>query len=431
MEKLTIPMRYTVDLDKPTRELRLDAPLVKGDKAAHVLIVTVERGGAAFMLAGVSCIGYAVLANRQTVVIQGTAAGNEARVLLPAACYSVPGRISLLVQLAVEGEQLTPLCLSGNVCAGATEAVIDPGAIVPNLGELLAMVAEVKAAIGRADTAAGGADAAAGRADAAGGAANEAAGRADAAVGRADAAVKAAVGRADAAAGRADAAAGGADAAAGRADAAVGRADAAAGRAGSVADAVAKAEELRGTVEAARVTAEKARAAAEGARETVEAARVTAEKGRVSEEAARVTAEGARQSSTAAAIRSANTATSAADAAAGRADASAGAAAAAGAAATAAAGAIDGMTVSAKDVPAGEPVSAVISDASGHKHIEFGLRQGERGAKGESGANTALAPGLFGLYVSEAGRLMLVHNDNEPVPPLGIDDRGHLVYRIS
>ncbi|MEG2950842.1 MAG: hypothetical protein RR946_09125 [Clostridia bacterium] len=389
MEKLTIPMRYTVDLDKPTRELRLDAPLVKGDKAAHVLIVTVERGGAAFMLAGVSCIGYAVLANRQTVVIQGTAAGNEARVLLPAACYSVPGRISLLVQLAVEGEQLTPLCLSGNVCAGATEAVIDPGAIVPNLGELLAMVAEVKAAIGRADTAAGGADAAAGRADAA--------------VGRADAAV----------------------------NAAVGRADAAAGRAGSVADAVAWAEELRGTVEAARVTAEKARVAAEGTRETMEAARVTAEKGRVSDEAARVTAEGARQSSTAAAIRSANTATSAADAAAGRADASAGAAAAAGAAATAAAGAIDGMTVSAKDVPAGEPVSAVISDASGHKHIEFGLRQGERGAKGESGANTALAPGLFGLYVSEAGRLMLVHNDNEPVPPLGIDDRGHLVYRIS
>ncbi|MEG0125427.1 MAG: hypothetical protein RR816_05030, partial [Clostridia bacterium] len=223
MEKLTIPMRYTVDLDKPTRELRLDAPLVKGDKAAHVLIVTVERGGAAFMLAGVSCIGYAVLANRQTVVIQGTAAGNEARVLLPAACYSVPGRISLLVQLAVEGEQLTPLCLSGNVCAGATEAVIDPGAIVPNLGELLAMVAEVKAAIGRADTAAGGADAAAGRADAAGGTANEAAGRADAAAGRADAAG----GAANAAAGRADAAAGRADAAVVRADAAVGRADAA------------------------------------------------------------------------------------------------------------------------------------------------------------------------------------------------------------
>ncbi|MEG0270304.1 MAG: hypothetical protein RR821_08615, partial [Clostridia bacterium] len=212
MEKLTIPMRYTVDLDKPTRELRLEASLVKGDKAAHVLIVTVERGGAAFMLAGVSCIGYAVLANRQTVVIKGTVAGNEARVLLPAACYSVSGRISLLVQLAVESEQLTPLCLSGNVCAGATEAVLDPGGIVPSLGELLAMVAAVQAAAGRADAAAVGADAAAGRADAAAVAANAAQRRADAAaagadaaVERADQAVNAAVGRADAAVGRADA----------------------------------------------------------------------------------------------------------------------------------------------------------------------------------------------------------------------------------
>ncbi|MEG0640700.1 MAG: hypothetical protein RR824_11735, partial [Clostridia bacterium] len=217
MEKLTIPMRYTVDLDKPTRELRLEASLVKGDKAAHVLIVTVERGGAAFMLAGVSCIGYAVLANRQTVVIKGTVAGNEARVLLPAACYSVSGRISLLVQLAVESEQLTPLCLSGNVCAGATEAVLDPGGIVPSLGELLAMIAAVGAAAERADAAAVGADAAAGRADAAGGRADVAAGRADVAAVAANAAQR----RAEAAAGRADAAAAGADAAVGRADAAV------------------------------------------------------------------------------------------------------------------------------------------------------------------------------------------------------------------
>ncbi|MEG0512945.1 MAG: hypothetical protein RR653_09535 [Clostridia bacterium] len=403
MEKLTIPMRYTVDLDKPTRELRLEASLVKGDKAAHVLIVTVERGGAAFMLAGVSCIGYAVLANRQTVVIKGTVAGNEARVLLPAACYSVSGRISLLVQLAVESEQLTPLCLSGNVCAGATEAVLDPGGIVPSLGELLAMVAAVQAAAGRADAAAVAANAAQRRADAA-------AAGADAAVERADQAVNAAVGRADAAVGRADAAVGAANAAAGAANAAAGHAQ-------SVAEAVNRAEGLRGTVEAARVTAEKGRATAEGAREMAEAARETAE--------------GARQSSTAAVIRSANTATDAAGKAAGRADAAAGAANTASAAATAAAGASDGMTVSAKDVPAGGSASAMISVVGGHKHIEFGLRQGERGATGESGANTSLAPGLFGFYVSEAGRLMLVHNDNEPVPPLGIDDRGHLVYRIS
>lgn len=56
---------------------------------------------------------------------------------------------------------------------------------------------------------------------------------------------------------------------------------------------------------------------------------------------------------------------------------------------------------------------------------------GPKGDKGDSGAVVALNPGLFGMYVNEAGHLILVHNDNDPAPPLSITAEGKLVYNIS
>lgn len=55
-----------------------------------------------------------------------------------------------------------------------------------------------------------------------------------------------------------------------------------------------------------------------------------------------------------------------------------------------------------------------------------------KGPKGEDGVLTVtdLSPGLFGLYVNEEGHLILIHNDNEPAPPLSIQD-GRLIYTIS
>lgn len=61
--------------------------------------------------------------------------------------------------------------------------------------------------------------------------------------------------------------------------------------------------------------------------------------------------------------------------------------------------------------------------------------QGPQGPKGETGQDgasvvTELSPGLFGLSVNEEGHLILTHNDNEPAPPLSIQD-GNLIYTIS
>ena len=64
--------------------------------------------------------------------------------------------------------------------------------------------------------------------------------------------------------------------------------------------------------------------------------------------------------------------------------------------------------------------------------------QGQRGEKGEKGdpgedgavAITELNPGMFALSVNAEGHLILTHNDNEPAPPLSIQD-GKLIYTIS
>ena len=56
----------------------------------------------------------------------------------------------------------------------------------------------------------------------------------------------------------------------------------------------------------------------------------------------------------------------------------------------------------------------------------------EKGDPGEDGAVaiTELSPGMFALSVNAEGHLILTHNDNEPAPPLSIQD-GKLIYTIS
>lgn len=63
--------------------------------------------------------------------------------------------------------------------------------------------------------------------------------------------------------------------------------------------------------------------------------------------------------------------------------------------------------------------------------------QGERGLDGEQGepglpgVTTNLSIGLFGMYVNEEGHLIVTHNDNEPAPPLSINEDGKLIYTID
>lgn len=81
-------------------------------------------------------------------------------------------------------------------------------------------------------------------------------------------------------------------------------------------------------------------------------------------------------------------------------------------------------------VGSSEPYYIYIYDGLRGDWVNNGTLKGEKGDKGDSGIVANLSPGLFGLRI-ENGHLILTHNTNDPVPPMRIDENGHLVYIIS
>ena len=61
--------------------------------------------------------------------------------------------------------------------------------------------------------------------------------------------------------------------------------------------------------------------------------------------------------------------------------------------------------------------------------------KGEKGDKGDPGAKGDKGDegdtGFFGMKIKEDGHLYAMVNDSKPIPPLEIDERGHLIYRID
>lgn len=86
---------------------------------------------------------------------------------------------------------------------------------------------------------------------------------------------------------------------------------------------------------------------------------------------------------------------------------------------------IDGMTVAGTQVDVSEPYRVTISTVNGVKHIQFFQ------PAAPASVITQLDPGLFGLYINDAGYLVLVHRTGETPPPLAINDKGELVYRLE
>lgn len=110
----------------------LNHPLGEGDAEADVFGVRVWRNGEAVNLAGQTCSGYFIRADGTTEVITGgTASGNVALLMLPAACYAVEGNFQLALQLTSGGKTKTLRIVDGTVVNVIQGAINDPGGVVP------------------------------------------------------------------------------------------------------------------------------------------------------------------------------------------------------------------------------------------------------------------------------------------------------------
>ena len=129
--------------------------LCEGDISANRFGVQVFRAGVAESLSGVSCVGYLIRPNGDTVAITGTVSGNTAYVILPQAAYSYPGVFTLAIKLVGGGVTGTMRIIDGAIVNTTTDTVVDPGSVVPDLTTLLAQISRMEAATTAAEGAVG------------------------------------------------------------------------------------------------------------------------------------------------------------------------------------------------------------------------------------------------------------------------------------
>ena len=239
-----------------TPQIWPNALMLTGDNLAHTWRVRVFDGGEAVALTGATVTGYFVRTDGNTVAVQGSVEGSTAIVTLAQACYAFEGDLKGVMRLTLGGKTVTLSVLTLMVRKVLTDAIIDPGNVIPSLEDLLAQIEAMETATAAANTAAGAANTAAAAADSAASAANAAA---TAATNAANAANSGETARVAAEKNRASA------------------------------------ETARANAETARANAETQRANAEGARATAEQGQVAAEQGRVAAEQERASAETARE----------------------------------------------------------------------------------------------------------------------------------------
>lgn len=244
-----------------TPQIWPNALMLTGDNLAHTWRVRVFDGGGAVALTGATVTGYFVRTDGNTVAVQGSVEGSTAIVTLAQACYAFEGDLKGVMRLTLGGKTVTLSVLTLMVRKVLTDAIIDPGNVIPSLEDLLAQIEAMETATAAANTAAGAANTAAAAANSAASAANTAA---TAATNAANAANSGETARVAAEKNRA------------------------------------YAETARANAETARANAETQRANTEGARATAEQGRVAAEQGRVAAEQERASAETARETAEAA-----------------------------------------------------------------------------------------------------------------------------------
>ena len=180
-------------LSDQTGKMYLTTPLAYNNALAHAMRVTVfNDDGTAADLSTVGVTGVFLNASGESISpINGTASGNVAQIILPAICYTTPGRFSFTMNLtdSQSGASRTALWVDGFVERNTSETIIAPGSPVTSIDQA---IGQANAAANAANSAATTANDAAASATTAAGTANTAADNATSATGAANTAANAA-----------------------------------------------------------------------------------------------------------------------------------------------------------------------------------------------------------------------------------------------
>lgn len=140
----TIALNYYCDLNQAVKVQYIDGNVFSGDNAGNTISVYVMDGDQPATIGG-SVSADVIRADGSTVAVSGALDGNRAYVILPQACYAVPGSISIVIKNTQNTTITTIAALVGNVYRSSTDEIVDPGTIIPSISSL---IAAIDAAIG-------------------------------------------------------------------------------------------------------------------------------------------------------------------------------------------------------------------------------------------------------------------------------------------
>ena len=132
----TIVTDLHCDLTQPVKPQFLHGNLFSQDNAANTINVHVFNDGEPAALGG-SISANVIRSDGATVAVSGAIEGNKAYIILPQACYAVPGVIKIIIKNTESTTVTTIAAVVANVYASSTDTVVDPGTIIPSVAALI------------------------------------------------------------------------------------------------------------------------------------------------------------------------------------------------------------------------------------------------------------------------------------------------------
>ena len=180
-------LAYKRDVNDPLVTFCPDTLLMRGDKGANIIELTVMDGGSPADLSGYTAV---VMFQRpgdsDKIRCPGSISGNVISVTLLGDCYAYSGQYYASLVLDASGFTRTMLRLAGHVENNGDGPVIDPTGTIPGYDDIARIYAELEASLEKSETATNSANAAAQKANTAASSANASAGAANTAAGRAN-----------------------------------------------------------------------------------------------------------------------------------------------------------------------------------------------------------------------------------------------------
>lgn len=137
---------FVQERTQPVKVRYLDGNVFSMDNNGNLIGIEVLENGEPFGLSG-SVSASVIRADGATVAVYGTLSGNKCSVILPQACYAIPGVISIVIKLTSGSDITTVGAIVGNVYQSRTDAVVDPGEIIPDIAALISAIEAAVASI--------------------------------------------------------------------------------------------------------------------------------------------------------------------------------------------------------------------------------------------------------------------------------------------